>query len=193
MTARIAVPEGNPMSASDWKRERIQGIAMGEGIKWGTAALVLGGGGTAAATMFNKNFARFMSISAKTSIPVMFGLFVFSIKFEHTISAATRFPENFGLTDEAIIKRKVSMMPIHHSIMNSLYDHPFAFILATGGPFAGFVLSQQMKLKHLTISQRVMHSRVIAQAGIITLAMTTMAFREFMDRRGRYPEPSSDP
>ena len=186
--SRLAVPNNTPQSPQlsdrNWKRERTQGIAISEGLKWGTGAMVVSGAGTVAATMYSKNFAKFMSISAKTSIPMMFGLFVFSIKFEHTISAATRSPEDFGLSDEAVIQRKVSMMPIHHSIMNSLYDHPFIFIAATGGPFAGYVLSQQMKLKHLTISQRVMHSRVIAQAGIITLAMTTMAFREFMERRG---------
>jgi hypothetical protein len=46
-----------------------------------------------------------------------------------------------------------------------------------------------MQYSHLKFSQRVMHTRVFAQAGIITIAMSTMAFREYMDRRGRFPEP----
>ena len=71
------------------------------------------------------------------------------------------------------------------------YDNPFSFILCTGVPFAATIFKQQMQYSHLKFSQRVMHTRVFAQAGIITIAMTTMAFREFMDRRGRFPEPSS--
>ena len=116
-------------------------------------------------------------------------LFYELIVFVSSYFLTHRNPESWGLTDEIVEKRKISSLPFHHRIMNSLYDHPFGFIAMTGLPFAGFVLRQQMKLTHLTISQRVMHSRVIAQAGIITLALSTMAFREYMDKRGRFPEP----
>jgi hypothetical protein len=34
-----------------------------------------------------------------------------------------------------------------------------------------------------------MHSRVFAQAGVLSILLTTMAFREYMDRNGRYQEP----
>tara|TARA_B110000090_G_scaffold193273_1_gene227411 strand:+ start:119 stop:301 length:183 start_codon:yes stop_codon:yes gene_type:complete len=35
-----------------------------------------------------------------------------------------------------------------------------------------------------------MHSRVFAQGSILAIALTTMGFREAMDRRGgRFPEP----
>ena len=93
------------------------------------------------------------------------------------------------MSDEIITKKKTVHMPFHHQVMNTLYDHPFVFITAMGMPFAGLVLQQQLKLQHLTISQRLMQTRVFAQGGIITLAMSTMMFREYMDRRGRFPEP----
>ena len=160
-----------------------------QAIKYGTFGFVTGGTGTMLASTYNSSFQKYMSISAKTSIPVMLGVFLFSVKYELTMSSARRYPEEWGLSDEFIKERKVSQLPVHHRIMNTLYDHPFLFIACTGGPFAAFVLRQQMQLQHLTISQRVMHSRVIAQAGIISLAMTTMSFREYMDRRGRFPEP----
>jgi hypothetical protein len=164
-------------------------LSQKKAIKYGTIGLVAGGAGTVLASTYNTSFHKYMSISAKTSIPVMVGVFLFSLKYELTLSSAQRYPEEWGLSDEFIKERKVSHLPVHHRIMNTLYDHPFLFITCTGGPFAAFVLRQQMQIQHLTISQRVMHSRVIAQAGIISLAMTTMAFREYMDRRGRFPEP----
>lgn len=34
-----------------------------------------------------------------------------------------------------------------------------------------------------------MQSRVYAQAGVITILLTTMIFREYMDSHGRFPEP----
>jgi len=37
-----------------------------------------------------------------------------------------------------------------------------------------------------------MHSRVYAQAGVLTILLVTMGFREYMDRRGRFPEPKGD-
>lgn len=80
-------------------------------------------------------------------------------------------------------------MPAHHRILNFVYDNPFSLIISLGVPFAGAVLYQQMQLNHLTISQRVMHSRVFAQAGILTIALSTMAFREYMNKNGRFPEP----
>ena len=74
-----------------FRRERIDALALGEGIKWGVGGLLLGGAGTAAATVYNKSFSKFMSVSAKTSIPVMVGVFLFSLQYELTMYDANRY------------------------------------------------------------------------------------------------------
>lgn len=74
-----------------FRRERIDALALGEGIKWGVGGTLVGGAGTAAATIYNKNFAKFMSASAKTSIPVMVGVFLFSLQYELTMYDANRY------------------------------------------------------------------------------------------------------
>jgi hypothetical protein len=84
---------------------------------------------------------------------------------------------------------KVSSMPIHHRVMNALYDNPFTTIIAMSTPLAATIFYEQSKLTHLTISQRVMASRVYAQAGVIVILLSTMGFREYMDKHGRFPEP----
>ena len=60
-------------------------ISMGEGIKWGTGGAALTGAGVVAATLKSPKFAKYMQISAKVSIPVMTGLFLFALKYEHSI------------------------------------------------------------------------------------------------------------
>jgi hypothetical protein len=80
------------------------------------------------------------------------------------------------------------VIPFHHQVMNTVYDHPWLSIIGTGVPFAAMILNSQLKVKHLTLSQRIMHSRVYAQMGILTIGLSTLAFREYMDKRGRFTE-----
>tara|TARA_A100001035_G_C27661779_1_gene444094 strand:+ start:240 stop:824 length:585 start_codon:yes stop_codon:yes gene_type:complete len=169
------------------KKDRILGEASSAGIQAGLAAVGLVGAGVVAASKFYPRF-RNAQISTKVSLPTMAGLFMFSLQYELTLISMQRDGHKHeDLKKENLLENRVSNMPIHHRAANYLYDHPFVMISSFGFPFASYVLNSQLKLKHLTISQRVMHSRVIAQAGILTMAMTTMAFREYMDKRGRFP------
>jgi len=120
----------------------------------------------------------------------MAGVGLFSFMYESTVNNAQRYPERYGLGDiNALIveEKKVSTMPIHHKMINYCYDHPFQFISVVGVPFAYGILKQQLELKHLTLSQKIMHSRVLAQGGVLTILLSTMAFREYMDKNGRFP------
>ena len=82
-------------------------------------------------------------------------------------------------------------------------DHPFQVIVGLGIPLAGKILYDQLQVPHLTVSQRIMHSRVVsfrlkyqilstrlflqmAQAGVLSILLSTMAFKEYMDKHGRY-------
>lgn len=61
-------------------------------------------------------------------------------------------------------------MPVHHRVLNAIYDNPFGLVAGLGVPFAGYILVENMKLTHLTLSQKVMHSRVFAQGDMDALA-----------------------
>ena len=58
-------------------------------------------------------------------------------------------------------------VPIHHYIANKIYDYPFYLITGLGIPVAGYIFSEQVKLTGYKFSQRVMHSRIFAQASVI--------------------------
>lgn len=173
------------------KQERVEAIAMGEAIQWSIAATVATGAAVGLATWRNKNFAKFMSVSAKTSLPVMAGLGMFAFRYELTQHNALQYPERYDATLKGYGDKAVTKMPIHHQVINYLYDHPFYFVSAVGFPFAGYILKQNMKLTHLTFSQKVMHSRVMAQGGVLVILLTTMAFTGYMDKKGRFPEPDA--
>lgn len=174
------------------KKEKIRDYSLGEGIKWGLIGMTGMGVGVLIASKKNVNFNKFMSVSAKTSLPIMAGLFLFGLNFETTIYDASNNPEKYGLTDEIMKDGRVTRIPIHHQIMNGLYDHPFRVIAGLGIPLAGYILNEQLKLKHLKFSQRIMHTRVFAQFGILSILICTMGFREYMDRHGRFLEPDGE-
>jgi hypothetical protein len=171
------------------REAKVSSIAMYEAFKYGTVAVAVVGGLTALATWKNKNFARFMSVSAKTSLPVMAGLGMFSYRYESVQGDAMIHPEKWNLEESTAVVKADSKMPMHHKVLNYLYDHPFYFVGLTGLPFAGYVLSTQIARPHLTISQQIMQSRVMAQMGVLSILLSTMAFTSYMDKYGRFPEP----
>lgn len=80
----------------------------------------------------------------------------------------------------------VPPLAVHYRFVNWLYDNPFKMIAACGSTVLLAVLNQQFKLRHLTFSQRIMCSRIFAQAGLVGITITVLSFREYMDRRGRF-------
>ena len=93
------------------------------------------------------------------------------------------------MTEHSITNKKVTSMPIHHRAANLLYDYPFTTVLSLAVPIAGLTLREGMKLKHISWTSRLMQTRVYAQGGILLLLLSTMAFRDYMDKKGRFPEP----
>mmetsp|Transcript_5374 Transcript_5374/g.8766 ORF Transcript_5374/g.8766 Transcript_5374/m.8766 type:complete len:211 (+) Transcript_5374:61-693(+) len=174
--------------------QRIASLAMGEAFKWSFVTGIISTGATVLATMKSKNFSKFMSVSAKVSLPTMATVGMFGYRYEIVHYDSMMNPGKWGLVEyvEQGRPKDYSSMPIHHRAANYMYDHPFYFVAGLGFPFAGAVLRSQLGLGHLTLSQKIMHSRVYAQAGVLTILLVTMGFREYMDRRGRFPEPKGD-
>ena len=67
------------LKAEEIRRDFISGMALMEGMKWGLYGTVAGGLGVLAMNTY-PNFNRFMSASAKTSIPLMSGAFLFILR-----------------------------------------------------------------------------------------------------------------
>jgi len=170
------------------RRQQVMDISMWEATKWTVATTAISAVGTVLATYRYKNFNKFTSTSIKLAIPTMTLVGTFSFVFETTMTDVMLNPAKYGLSNQPQIAAKVSKLPLHHRFMNYIYDHPFQMIASLGVPLAAGILSSQMHNTHLTLSQKIMHSRVFAQGGVLSILLSTMAFREYMDRRGRFKE-----
>lgn len=133
----------------DERKDRVMSMAIGEAAKFSLATSAIVGTGTYLASVHIPKFAKFMSISAKVSLPVMATLFVGTLKFELAIHDMQRNPEKWGLSDEIIQARKVSLMPWHHKVLNYIYDNHYVLIVGLGVPFVGAVLNEQVSLMQL--------------------------------------------
>lgn len=59
-------------------------------------------------------------------------------------------------------------------------------------PFAGTVLASQLKRSDVALSMKFLQSRIYIQGGILAILLTTMTFRDYMDKHGRFPEPDEE-
>ncbi len=81
-----------------------------------------------------------------------------------------------------------SKLPKYQQLLNKAYDSPFLFVAALGVPLATGILFQQLQKKNITLSQRILHSRVFAQSGVLGIFMATMFFVDYMRRHGKFRE-----
>ena len=72
-------------------QDRVQSIAMGEAIKASVITTVFITSGVLFLTYTNKSFKKFMSLSAKVSLPTMVGLGTFSLRYELVQHDASKF------------------------------------------------------------------------------------------------------
>ena len=184
--------------AREERKQVVLKLASNEANKAAVITTVLCAAATAVASYKNKNFKEYMSLSAKVSIPVMGGLAAWASRYEVVQLDAQFNPTNWGLSEDLADSERhayapkaqhESKLPLYQRTMNHLYDRPFQFICGVGFPFAALVLRSQLKNKHLTLSQKIMHSRVFAQAGVLSILLSTMLFRDYMEKRGRFLEP----
>ena len=92
------------------------------------------------------------------------------------------------LARESSISNIPFHVPIHHKILNFVYDKPFYLITGLSVPAAAYIFNEQVKLTGYKFSQRVMHSRIFAQGSVIGILIVTMCMRDYMEKRGRFPE-----
>ena len=79
-------------------------------------------------------------------------------------------------------------LPFHHQMYNYIGNHPFVIVVTLGAPLAGFILNKNLHRPDLTLSQKIMHSRVFAQGGILSIALITMGIKQYIDDKGYYED-----
>ncbi|GMF33000.1 unnamed protein product [Phytophthora fragariaefolia] len=89
-------------------------------------------------------------------------------------------------------KREASKLKLWQQAANFLYDHPYRALATVGVPLVGGIYSYQHLNKGISASQQIMHTRIYGQASVVVLLLSSMAFHDFMAKRGKYGEEAEE-
>jgi hypothetical protein len=92
---------------------------------------------------------------------------------------------------ESIVNSGVRVVPgsslgVHHKIANFWQENPFKILAGIGIPSVLYIFRGKAGQEHLQMQMKVMHTRVLGQATVITMLLTLMGFKEYMDRTGKF-------
>lgn len=130
-----------------------------------------------------KWFQTRLNNSGRTAVVIMPPIFVFGLVSEQVASRLGN-----PMVFDQIIAAKATQLPMHKRLANFVYDHPFQWILTLGVPTLFTTYLVKGADHSLSPSQRIMHTRVIAQFSVLSILLGTMGFYDYMNRRGRFLE-----
>jgi hypothetical protein len=82
--------------------------------------------------------------------------------------------------------RVVPSLGPHHKVANFWQDHPFKVLAAMAVPAVGYIYYGRAGKEHLPMQMKIIHTRVMGQFAVISLLLTLMGFKEYMDRNGKF-------
>lgn len=92
---------------------------------------------------------------------------------------------------ESVVSSGVRVVPgdslgAHHKIANFFQENPFKVLVAVGVPTVFYIFRGRDGEKHLQTQMKIMHTRVFGQFAVISMLLTLMGFKEYMDRSGKF-------
>lgn len=77
-------------------------------------------------------------------------------------------------------------LSLHHRVANYWQENPFKILAMMGVPAVGYIFYGRTGKQHLQLQMQVMHTRVMGQFTVISMLLTLMGFKEYMDRNGKF-------
>lgn len=92
---------------------------------------------------------------------------------------------------ESVVNSGVRVVPgdnlgVHHKVANFFQENPFKMLAAIGVPTVFYIFKGREGQKHLQTQMKVMHTRVFGQFAVISMLLTLMGFKEYMDKSGKF-------
>lgn len=92
---------------------------------------------------------------------------------------------------ESVVNSGVRVVPgeslgFHHKIANFWQENPFKILAAIGVPTVLYIFKGRDGQQHLQTQMKIMHTRVIGQFAVISMLLSLMSFKEYMDRSGKF-------
>ncbi|KAG6963515.1 hypothetical protein JG687_00006521, partial [Phytophthora cactorum] len=172
-------------------RDAISWHAYTSGLKAGAVAAVFSSTAVFSANKYWPAFRNRLNVSGKTALVISPFLGAFTIVAENRLMHGARNPELYMATMDgsyvAPTKEK-SQLKFWQKSANFLYDHPYRALITVGVPLVGGIYSYQHLNKGISTSQQIMHTRIYGQASVVVLLLSSMAFHDYMAKRGRFTE-----
>ncbi|KAG3109588.1 hypothetical protein PI124_g11365 [Phytophthora idaei] len=170
-------------------RDAISWHAYTSGLKAGAVVAVFSSTAVFSANKYWSAFRNRLNVSGKTALVISPFLGAFTIVAENRLMHGARNPELYMATMDgsyvAPTKEK-SQLKFWQKSANFLYDHPYRALITVGVPLVGGIYSYQHLNKGISTSQQIMHTRIYGQASVVVLLLSSMAFHDYMAKRGRF-------
>uniref|UniRef100_K3XB89 HIG1 domain-containing protein n=1 Tax=Globisporangium ultimum (strain ATCC 200006 / CBS 805.95 / DAOM BR144) TaxID=431595 RepID=K3XB89_GLOUD len=156
------------------------------GAKFGGAAAAA----VLAANHYSPTFRKRLGISGKWALVVSSFLGSFTITSEKLMLAGTRNPQKYlDSIDPNYIEEKINerrTLKWYQNAANHVYDYPYRTLATVGVPLVGGIYAYQRTNKAIQASQQIMHTRIYGQGAVVVLLLSSMAFHDYMAKRGRF-------
>ena len=104
-------------------------------------------------------------------------------------SALTTTQQLASLYQQSVESSGVCIVPSlhwYHHAANYTAEYPFRVLAAIAIPSVAYIFYGRAEQKSLPLSQKIMHTRVMGQFATISLLLTVMGCKEYLDRNGRF-------
>ncbi|OQR88286.1 hypothetical protein ACHHYP_06982 [Achlya hypogyna] len=177
------------MSTPALKRDIITANSLTVGLQASAVSAATMGAVVYAANQTSATFRNRLGLSGKLGFVAMAGLAGFFIAGEQDLLKGSRNPDAYiaeleGKTVVAETKR--SSLGLHHRLANYVYDNPFRSLALTAAPLVGVIYLDQRRNANIQFSQKIMHTRIYGQGACVVLLLSTMAFHDWMSKRGHF-------
>lgn len=171
-------------------RDIITMHAYTSGLKAGATVGAVVGTGVLSAHHYWPTFRKRLGVSGKWALVVSSFLGTFTIVAEKRMLAGTRNPQKYlDSLDPSYVESTAQArksLQLHERAANFLYDHPYRTLALVGAPLVGGIYALQRTNKALQPSQQIMHARIYGQSAVVVLLLSSMAFHDYMAKRGRF-------
>ncbi|KAF4317070.1 hypothetical protein BBO99_00008255 [Phytophthora kernoviae] len=161
------------------------------GLKTGVSVATVVGTAVLTANKYSAAFRNRLNTSGKTALVVMSFLASFTVSAERRLVQGAHNPEMYMATMDGTYiapKQETSKLKLWQRGANFLYDHPYRCLATVGAPLVGSIYAYQHLNKGISASQQVMHTRIYGQASVVVLLLSSMAFHDYMAKRGKFGE-----
>lgn len=92
---------------------------------------------------------------------------------------------------DSVVNSGVRVVPgdalgVQHKVANFWQENPFKILAGIGVPTVLYIFKGRDGQKHLPTQMKIMQTRVFGQFAVISMLLSLMGFKEYMDKHGKY-------